>query len=150
MAMNPEIKARWQEKLRSGEYQQGSGMLAAHTESGDKFCCLGVLCEIAVADGIILRELRPETGRYAYGTAISEAQRQYLYPEDIAPTMTNAADADTQMLPRSVMKWSGLTQLNPFVEVSTGRNLHRRYSLGHVNDYLKFSLGEIADLVEQL
>jgi hypothetical protein len=40
--MNPEIKAKWVAALRSGEYKQGRGQL----RSEDRFCCLGVLCDL--------------------------------------------------------------------------------------------------------
>lgn len=41
--MNPTIKQRWVEELRSGKYQQGKGHLR---DSGEMYCCLGVLCDI--------------------------------------------------------------------------------------------------------
>jgi hypothetical protein len=41
--MVPEIKAKWVEALRSGEYEQGCGAL--RTEDG-KYCCLGVLTDL--------------------------------------------------------------------------------------------------------
>ncbi len=40
--MNQEIKQKWVEALRSGEYKQGKGQL----RDKDSFCCLGVLCDI--------------------------------------------------------------------------------------------------------
>lgn len=40
--MNPEIKAKWVEALRSGRYEQTSGRL----KDGDAFCCIGVLCDV--------------------------------------------------------------------------------------------------------
>ena len=40
--MNKEIKAKWVSALRSGDYVQGKGQL----RRGNKFCCLGVLCNI--------------------------------------------------------------------------------------------------------
>ena len=40
--MNPEIKAKWVEALRSGKYRQGQDFL----KNGNTFCCLGVLREI--------------------------------------------------------------------------------------------------------
>jgi len=40
--MKPDIKARWVEALRSGEYEQGEGQL----KEGNKFCCLGVLTDL--------------------------------------------------------------------------------------------------------
>lgn len=44
--MNPEIKAKWLEALRSGEYQQGRRSLHAD----GSYCCLGVLCDISNLD----------------------------------------------------------------------------------------------------
>lgn len=41
--MDAEIKAKWVAALRSGEYQQGDRQL----RDGDRYCCLGVLCEVA-------------------------------------------------------------------------------------------------------
>jgi hypothetical protein len=41
--MNPEVKARWVEALRSGRYEQIQKWL--HTETG--YCCLGVLCDLS-------------------------------------------------------------------------------------------------------
>ena len=40
--MNKEIKRKWIEALRSGEYKQAQHQL----RDGDRFCCLGVLCDI--------------------------------------------------------------------------------------------------------
>lgn len=43
VAMNPKMKQKWVEALRSGKYEQGKGML----KTGDgNFCCLGVLADI--------------------------------------------------------------------------------------------------------
>jgi hypothetical protein len=41
--MKPEVKQMWLEALRSGKYKQGKEQL----RDGDKFCCLGVLCELS-------------------------------------------------------------------------------------------------------
>lgn len=41
--MNQEIKTRWLDALRSGEYQQGLQKLRGED---DTFCCLGVLCDL--------------------------------------------------------------------------------------------------------
>ena len=41
--MTPELKAKWLGALRSGKYEQGHHRL----HEGNKFCCLGVLCDIA-------------------------------------------------------------------------------------------------------
>lgn len=46
--MNQEIKIKWLEALRSGKYQQGEGQLRTQD---NKFCCLGVLCDIVKPEG---------------------------------------------------------------------------------------------------
>lgn len=58
--MTPELKARWIEALRSGEYRQARNAMNRDNES---YCCLGVLCLVGgvPADG----------GSFAYGFAWS-------------------------------------------------------------------------------
>jgi hypothetical protein len=46
--MNAEIAQKWAAKLRSGDYKQGTGYL----NNEDQFCCLGVLCELAIEEGV--------------------------------------------------------------------------------------------------
>lgn len=43
--MKEDVKAKWQAALTSGEYEKGTGALRTH---GNKFCCLGVLCDIYI------------------------------------------------------------------------------------------------------
>ena len=62
--MNEEIKAAWVSALRSGEYEQGAGQLRG---SDDKFCCLGVLCDLAEKAGIV--QARPFDNCWDYGGA---------------------------------------------------------------------------------
>lgn len=45
----PEIKERWLTALRSGKYKQGAGALRV----GDKYCCLGVLCQLLAEEAYI-------------------------------------------------------------------------------------------------
>ena len=42
--MKPEVKQAWVEALRSGEYNQGKGLLRHPVR--DNYCCLGVLCDL--------------------------------------------------------------------------------------------------------
>lgn len=44
--MKPEIKEKWLEALRSGNYKQGTGKLRQVEKNGDTYCCLGVLCDV--------------------------------------------------------------------------------------------------------
>lgn len=42
VSMKADIKQRWVEALRSGQYKQGRGFL----KRNNAYCCLGVLCEL--------------------------------------------------------------------------------------------------------
>ena len=44
--MDKSVKQEWVEALRSGEYEQATGVLRRQTDDGIKHCCLGVLCDI--------------------------------------------------------------------------------------------------------
>ena len=46
--MKPEIKKKWLKALTGGEYEQAKGRL----RRGDAFCCLGVLCDLYVKEGM--------------------------------------------------------------------------------------------------
>ena len=48
--MNSEVKGQWTTALRSGEYEQGNGVLRTIDNT---YCCLGVLCELAVKANVI-------------------------------------------------------------------------------------------------
>ena len=53
--MKQEIKQQWITALRSGNYPQGRGYLRRIDDDGKEgYCCLGVLCELAVNAGVIL------------------------------------------------------------------------------------------------
>ncbi len=45
--MNKRIKKLWVEALKGGEYEQGTKLLCnQYSKEYDKFCCLGVLCNL--------------------------------------------------------------------------------------------------------
>ena len=53
--LEPSIKAKWLEALRSGNYEQGHGFLKVEKEDSDgdkhlQYCCIGVACEILEAN----------------------------------------------------------------------------------------------------
>jgi hypothetical protein len=57
--MNPEIKQKWIDALwlatlESGEYLQGKQMLKREINGEVRYCCLGVLCEVAIKNGLEL------------------------------------------------------------------------------------------------
>lgn len=48
--MDKNIKEKWITALRSGNFKQGRGALRSQAEDGsERFCCLGVLCEVLEA-----------------------------------------------------------------------------------------------------
>jgi len=116
--MNQEIKERWVRALRSGEYKQGNEYL----HSGDAYCCLGVLCELAVDAGVT----KPVTN---HGLTVS------YYGVDENESAVH--------LPPEVMKWAGLSY-NTGDAVTI--NKYRRVLAGHNDAGISFE--EIADAIE--
>lgn len=128
--MNPEVKAQWITALRSGEYAQGRGRLERTpvTENQpSQFCCLGVLCDLAVKAGIATRTVAHGMGTFQGG---SDEFRSNNY------------------LPPSVQQWAGLNSQNPRVEIVEGE-FSRPISLADANDDLNYDFNQIADLVER-
>ncbi len=64
--MDPELKEEWVAALRSGKYEQGIGTL--RSESGKRFCCLGVLCDILEPEGWELTPHNITDGNYYFHT----------------------------------------------------------------------------------
>lgn len=120
--MNQEIKDKWVAALRSGKYMQGVGALRRLGEKGVYYCCLGVLCDLAVKAGVI-----------------AEAR---LDPEDISDKYTYGL-FDKDNLPWQVANWADLDSFNP--EVCTDRE---GASLAEFND-CGFTFNQIADLIEE-
>jgi hypothetical protein len=62
-----EILAEWAEWLESGRFVKGTGRLHRHVPDGrDKFCVLGVLCEVLVSRGVLERATRREGSWIGY------------------------------------------------------------------------------------
>src|SRR5690348_17476896 len=106
--MDPQIKAEWVAALRSGEYRQGSGTLRSDQ---DEFCCLGVLCDLAVkagVPGITVEERHSQVSNTLLGYA-------YGGPEipDVKGSTTSYA-----YLPAAVMAWAGLDSENPHLRIT--------------------------------
>lgn len=123
--MNAEARRLWVDALRSDRYQQGTGAL--HTVGG-YFCCLGVLCEVALEQGMQLRvaPVPHDTHRLSY-----EGEDSYL--------------------PDEVVAWAGLSFANPTVPqpVYPGGDLATPVTLADLNDVTGLSFAEIADLIEK-
>lgn len=144
--MKKEIADEWIRVLRSGQYRQGKQRL----RRGDQFCCLGVLCEIAVSAGQPILVIDPDE------SFLESRDRQRVW----------AYDGETTGLPTSVANWAGiewrsiLVPTDAVVEVlgpvrlgEVGGGLHSwvehpRVSLATLNDR-GATFKEIADVIER-
>lgn len=82
----------WIKALRSGKYKQGTGYLCKN----DKYCCLGVLCEIAKQKGIDISREKIEIGLGHYCYAYDN-NRDWL-PPILAKAIFNGSSDETDKL----------------------------------------------------
>ena len=119
--MNTEIQEQWVAALRSGDYQQGKGTLRS---ADDEFCCLGVLCDLAVKAGVEINVHAPDEyeigNSYHYGNSES-------------------------YLPVAVLEWAGIDSNDPIIGPTRS---YQGQTAATYNDGGK-TFAEIADLIEQ-
>lgn len=102
--MYPEIKQQWTTALRSGEDQQGKHFLRC----GDKFCCLGILCDL-----------------HARITGIQWANEGYYLGLQ-------------SVLPPEVQAWAGLDSKDPEVDVGKLSELNDAgKTFGEISDVIE-------------
>lgn len=115
--MRKSVKKKWVEALRSKKYKQGKNQL----KRGDKFCCLGVLCDL-------YRKTRKRGKWKMYlGSYVFYAEK----------------DHHDSVLPKGVFKWAGLPDNNPLVPWGKARR-----SLAALNDD-EVSFDKIAAVIEE-
>lgn len=120
--MRQDIQKKWVEALRSGDYSQGKGKLK--DASGD-YCCLGVLCELAVEAGVLPKPLE-------------------IGPESVdGPSYLYGSENTGSLLPREVSVWAGLSDNSPQV-----RDEHNQLPLTYLND-TGHDFETIAELIEK-
>lgn len=103
--MNSQIKQKWLDALRSGQYEQTRGNL----RNKQGFCCLGVLCDL------YSKETQTEWGN-----------------ESLDFRGVKAFLGEYATLPGEVMKWAGLEESNPTFKVD---EFSCHVSLACLNDY---------------
>lgn len=120
--MKPEIRDEWVRRLRSGKYEQGKEWL----NKDGKFCCLGVLCEMAAEQGVVEKSTGTETT--IYGPP----------PYDSIPD---------QVLPDAVKEWAGLQSDDPLTYIPSDMYTDGCGSLAGLNDD-GWLFADIADVIE--
>lgn len=121
--MNPDVKKLWLEALRSGEYEQGVGRLMKFDPDGNtNYCCLGVLCDIAVQNNVTSApDYSDEDGCMVF-------------------------DREMDFLPPSIADWAGIDQDpevdNPFEEFDS------RTKIAQLNDSYGWSFSDLANIIE--
>lgn len=115
--MYKEIKKQWVDALRSGEYEQGRFRL--RNPDTNKFCCLGVLCNLHAQAHPEIASQQTDPGRYM-----------------------GASDFP----PKEVMQWAGFSERAPTAVVMWEE---RESRLSSLNDTYGLDFLEIAKLIEE-
>lgn len=118
--MNQVVKEQWLRALRSGAYQQNRGAL----RTGDQFCCLGVLCDLASKQGV---------GQWTRG------QGTYIFDT------RSDIDGENLLLPPAVQDWAGLEIRNPKVKGYYGI---ADFNDGTNEEHVSLDFPALADLIE--
>ena len=135
--MKTEIKTRWIAALRSGEYKQGYG----HLRTMDNcYCALGVLCDLYSKD----ENRQWTTMRMMFDDGEgTEPRLQQVYVM-YHPHNDQYSVSVPQL---HVGEWAGM-QCNPFVKAKSPYGVMNQYRLSEVNDVLKYTFDQIADIIE--
>jgi hypothetical protein len=123
--------ALWVKTLRETQTPQGKHALTITDTKGDIVaqCCLGVACELALANGVEL-EVKQDTSDL--GDELDVPIRTY--------------DGFNGWLPRKVYEWLDLYESNPML----ARNSHNVIiTCSAANDELGYGFHKIADLIEK-
>ncbi len=120
--MNKQIQKQWVKALRSGRYKQATESLLDDSGGIKLYCCLGVLCKLA-EKAKIGKFKQDEHGDFRF---FSKDGKEI---------------AENENLPKSVMKWAGLTDNFGFS--------YDGKTLIDYNDTEDYSFKQIADIIEK-
>lgn len=147
--MNEQVKTMWVNALRSGEYKQGQNVLHAYNSVGEeRFCCLGVLCDLARKTGVVARS--------------EEAKPNFPKIDDLNTAgFSYGWEGAMVDLPHEVVDWAGLpkyddektddpyfNQGDPMLYVKDDEGTSGMKNVSTLNDS-GYSFSTIADLIEQ-
>jgi len=138
-----QVKKLWVEALRSNSYLQGRDRLRALTAESDRFCCLGVLCDL-------YRKSKDNTDNLQWESNSN-------------PEGAMSFDRVTGSLPPIVAIWAGSNSINMSVYKPALRDEYKKKfgktcginlndfgftSLAELNDF-GFTFKEIAEIIEE-
>lgn len=131
--MNPKVKKAWIDALRSGSYRQGQNSLCTapdgsslEDEQRRRYCCLGVLCELARVEGVVIRK------------PVSSVSHTATYVD-------HSGHATVGYPPDGALVWAGLSQDQPM-----GIQIDEVWvSFVGLNDFDRLTFSQIADLIER-
>jgi hypothetical protein len=109
--MNKKLKKKWIKALNSGDFEQGR--LYLHHAETNKFCCLGVLCDLVVDEISTVLTYHSDDNSYRWGGFVD---------------MTNRLNS-------VVLGYTGLTDREQHKLINL--NDHRRKSFKKIAKYIK-------------
>jgi hypothetical protein len=143
--MNPTIKQKWVDALRSGKYEQGQWKLTRiddYTdimgEGKEKFCVLGVLCDIALREGVNIG-----LGYERDYDANAEWTEYRVYESQWDEEYNGYQTLESGNLPEEVLQWAGLPEGNPVVVYDEAIA-----TLSQLNDVLDLPFSTLATLID--
>jgi len=150
--VNKDIQKKWADALRSGRYNKCRNHLAVWAPATEEraYCALGVLIELAIADGVRVPSESPDAEEFPEDEVFEGM------PHNETDWFLVYYDGMTSSLPSNVMKWAGLHYEAPRLTVSPDHHPHvdrhlvdgDTVSVTYLNDDAKLSFDVLADLIE--
>ena len=130
--MNQEIKTKWVNALRSGDYEQGQGALK---NPDGQFCCLGVLCDLYD------KHRMEDFGAESSWTKDTVSLNEFISAPE---------DHEVGVPPNVVVDWAGLPHNNPDIFVTLEEDdFEQDLPIAELNDDFGLTFNELADLIEE-
>lgn len=127
--VNVERLKLWTQALKSGQYNQTTSRLGVIQDGEASYCCLGIACEVAIANGLDI-----DRNVNLFGVeGVDEGDGSIVY------------DNEPSVLPKAVQDWFGFRETNPMIHLPEDE---RNMSLAECNDALNMSFEQIAKVVE--
>lgn len=115
--------------LRSGRYLQGRGRLKQIFKYSISYCCMGVMCEVAMEHGVVLDVTRHPLGNFS---------------------MFVIFDGSAAFLRRNVLDWLGVGDNGELDrDLVIGMDGNETIAASYANDELKWDFEQIAASMEE-